>query len=59
MYVIIFFFLNIQVEIENYDLYLYVIVKGDKKSPNLLTNYPTKPTYLINGQMGASLIRPN
>ena len=26
MYVIIFFFLNIQVEIENYDLYLYVIV---------------------------------
>ena len=26
MYVIIFFFLNIQVEIENYDLYLYAIV---------------------------------
>ena len=26
MYVIIFFFLNVQVEIENYDLYLYAIV---------------------------------
>jgi hypothetical protein len=26
MYVIIFFFLNIQVEIGNYDLYLYAIV---------------------------------
>ena len=27
--------------------------------PNPLTNCPTKPTYLINGQMGASPIRPN
>ena len=26
MYVIIFFFLNIQVEIENYNLYLYAII---------------------------------
>jgi hypothetical protein len=39
--------------------------RGGKKSPNLLaylnslTNCPTKPTYLINGQMSASLIRPN
>ena len=27
MYVIIFFFLNLQVEIRNYDLYLYTIVR--------------------------------
>ena len=39
--------------------------KGGKKSPNPLahqnplTNCSTKPTYLINGQMGASPIRPN
>ena len=39
--------------------------KGGKKStnplahPNPLTNCPTKPTYLINVQMGASTIRPN
>jgi hypothetical protein len=38
---------------------------GGKKSPNplahpnSLTNCLTKPTYLINGQMGASPIRPN
>jgi hypothetical protein len=39
--------------------------RGGKKNPNPLahpnppTNYPPKPTYLINGQMGASPIRPN
>ena len=39
--------------------------KGGKKSPNplahpnLLTNCPTKLTYLINRQMDASPIRPN
>ncbi len=38
---------------------------GGIKSPNLLThpnpltNCPTKPTYLINVQMGAGPIRPN
>ena len=40
-------------------------VRGGKKNPNPLahpnppTNCPPKPTYLINGQMGASPIRPN
>ena len=39
--------------------------RGGKKSqnplthPNSLTNCPTKPTYLINGQMSANPIRPN
>ena len=33
--------------------------RGGKKNPNLLTNYPTKSTYLINGQMDASPIRSN
>ena len=39
--------------------------RGGKKSPNLLVrpnlliNCPTKLTYLINGQMGDSPIRPN
>ena len=39
--------------------------RGGKKNPNPLvhpnppTNCPPKPTYLINGQMGASPIRPN
>jgi hypothetical protein len=27
--------------------------------PNPLTNYPSKPTYLVNGQMGANPIKPN
>ena len=42
-----------------------VLVRGGKKNPNPLahpnppTNCPPKPTYLINGQMGASPIRPN
>jgi hypothetical protein len=40
-------------------------IRGVKKNPNPLvhpnppTNCPPKPTYLINGQMGASPIRPN
>ncbi len=39
--------------------------RGGKKSsntlvhPNPLTNYSTKPIYLINGQMGANPITPN
>ena len=41
----------------------YAHTKGDKKNPNqlahpnLLTNCLIKPTYLINGQMGASPIK--
>ena len=41
------------------------IGRGGKKNPNPLahpnppTNCSPKPTYLINGQMGASSIRPN
>ena len=39
--------------------------RDGQKSPNplvhqnSLTNCPTKPTYLINGQIGASPIKPN
>ena len=42
-----------------------MIIRGGKKSPNPLAhqnpliNYLTKPTYLINRQMGVSPIRPN
>ena len=41
-----------------------VVLRGGKKNPNPLihsnppTNCPPKLTYLINGQMGASPIRP-
>ena len=41
------------------------MTRGGKKNPNPLahpnpsTNCPPKLTYLINGQMGASPIRPN
>ena len=44
---------------------LTATIRGGKKNPNPLahpnplTNCPPKPTYLINGQMGASPIRPN
>ena len=40
-------------------------IRGGKKSsnllahPNPLTNFLTKSTYLINGQMGVSPIKPN
>ena len=46
-------------------LYISLESRGGKKNPNPLvhpnppTNCPPKPTYLINGQMGASPIRPN
>ena len=48
-----------------HQVHVAVIVRSGKKNPNPLahpnplTNCPTKPTYLINGQMGASPIRPN
>ena len=44
---------------------MFNAVRGGKKNPNPLahpnplTNCPPKPTYLINGQMGVSPIRPN
>ena len=44
---------------------ILLFYKDGQKSPNplahsnSLTNYPTKPTYLINRQMSASSIRSN
>ena len=45
--------------------FVLAIIGGGKKNSNSLahpnppTNCLSKPTYLINGQMGASPIRPN
>ena len=51
--------------LSSWRFHLITISRGGKKNPNPLahpnpsTNCPTKPTYLINRQMGASPIRPN